>query len=141
MQHQKARTRSTRVRRAGILLALAGLAVAALAMFPSGASAGAQPISLTVNATGTGDGTISGTADTSAGIVNINCSKNGGIILGCGQNSLADNEGQVVVTLTATPGREPRRSTAGTSAVAGSSPTSAASTSSATSRSTRPARR
>ena len=104
MQHHKARTRSARVRRAGILLALAGLAVAALAMFPSGASAGAQPISLTVNATGNGDGTISGTADTSAGIVNINCSKNGGIILGCGQTSLADNEGQVVVSLTATPG-------------------------------------
>jgi hypothetical protein len=104
MQHHKARTRSARVRRAGILLALAGLAVAALAMFPSGASAGAQPISLTVNATGTGDGTISGTADTSAGIININCSKNGGIILGCGQTSLADNEGQVVVSLTATPG-------------------------------------
>ncbi len=112
MQHQKARTRSSRARRATLLLALAGLAVAAFAMFPSGASAGAQPITLTVTATGTGDGTISGTADTSDGIVNINCSKNGGIIQGCGPNSLADNEGQVVVSLHATP-IGTRRSTAG----------------------------
>ena len=59
---------------------------------------------LTVNVTGTGDGSISGTADTSAGLISINCQKNGGLITGCGQNSLADNNGQVVVSLTATPG-------------------------------------
>ncbi len=102
--HHSVTKRPSRVRRAVVLLALAGLAIAAFAMFPGGASAGAQPISLTVDVTGSGDGSMSGTADTSAGLISINCQKNGGIITGCGQNSLADNNGQVVVSLVATPG-------------------------------------
>jgi len=102
--HDSETKRPLRARRAVVLLALAGLAVAAIAMFPSGASAGAQPISLTVNVTGSGDGSIDGTADTSDGTVQISCQKNGGIILGCGQMSLADNEGQVVVSLGVSPG-------------------------------------
>ena len=42
--HDSVTKRPSRVRRAVVLLALAGLAVAAFAMFPGGASAGAQPI-------------------------------------------------------------------------------------------------
>ena len=68
--HDSVIKRPSRVRRGRwYVLALAGLAVAAFAMFPGGASAGAQPISLTVNVTGSGDGSITGTADASDGLL------------------------------------------------------------------------